>query len=70
MGKANNRSENRRGAVVWTTLALVGAAALAYVFVRRLHGDGDFDVDALLTAADEAANNLDAILMSEGAAIG
>lgn len=70
MGRAKSKDENKGGAAVWTALALVGAAAIAYVMVRRLAGDRDIDVESLLSAADEAANNLDAILMAESAIAG
>ena len=66
-----DRNESKHGAIVWTALALVGAAALAFVVVRRVASGKDvFDTDSLLAAADEAANNLDAILMAEGAIAG
>jgi hypothetical protein len=71
MGKAIDRGRQKGGAAVWTALALVGAAALTYVVVRRFAGGGELpDADTLLAAADEAANNLDAILMAEGAIAG
>lgn len=60
------KNEKNRGAVVWTVLALVGAAAVTYVVARKImKGEDPFDVDALLDAADRAANNLDTILMTE-----
>lgn len=62
----NGQEKERGGAFVWTVLALVGTAALAYVIARRvMKGDDPLDADALLEAADRAANNLDAILMTE-----
>ncbi len=68
----NSRRESDRGAsgaFVWTVLALVGTAALAYVVARRvINGEDVWDADELLDAADRAANNLDLILMSESQA--
>lgn len=65
----NNESSTERNvgaAVIWTAVALLGTAALTYVVARRImRGQSPLDADALLEAADRAANNLDAILMSE-----
>jgi hypothetical protein len=59
--------ERSTGAVVWTALAILGAAAIAYVVARKvMRGEDILDADAILDAADRAAANLDAILMAEG----
>jgi hypothetical protein len=64
----HRHNDKRQGAIVWSALALVGAAALAFVIVKKIaRGEDVLDTDALLAAADEAANNLDAILMAESA---
>ena len=65
LGGSRSRSRNR-GAAVWTVVALLGAAAVAYVIARRIaRGEDPLDADALLDAADRAANNLDSILRTE-----
>ena len=64
----NERTKDRNiaGALVWTAVALIGTAALTYFVTRRLMaGTAVLDTDALLDAADKAANNLDAILRIE-----
>lgn len=66
----NEHRERSSGAVVWTVLALVGTAALAYVVARRvIKGEDPWDADALIEAADRAANNLDTILLTESQAV-
>jgi hypothetical protein len=66
----NEHRERSSGAVVWTVLALVGTAALAYVVARRvIKGEDPWDADALIEAADRAANNLDTILLAESQAV-
>jgi hypothetical protein len=66
----NEHRERSSGAVVWTVLALVGTAALAYVVARRvIKGQDPWDADAILEAADRAANNLDTILLAESQAV-
>ncbi len=67
MGKSmRDGDRDGSGAFVWTVLAIVGTAALAYVVARKvMKGEDLWDTDELLEAADRAANNLDLILMSE-----
>lgn len=70
MERVDRESVNKSGAIVWTVLALAGAAALAFVVARKIaSGESLLDADALLDAADRAANNLDLILSTEGSAL-
>jgi hypothetical protein len=70
MSEAGHRIDRNHGAVVWTVLALLGTAAIAYVVARRvMRGEDLRDADSLLDAADRAANNLDTILLAEGKAV-
>ena len=51
---------------VWTTAAVIAAAVLGYVVVRRLiKGKPLLDIESLLDACSRAADNLDEILLSE-----
>jgi hypothetical protein len=60
------RNENRSGKAVWTALAILGVAAIAFVIARKvMRGEDILDADAILDAAETAAANLDAILMAE-----
>lgn len=69
MANQMNQKEGKGGAMVWTIVALLGAAAIAYVVARRVaRGEDPLDADALLEAADKAANNLDSILLTEATA--
>ena len=66
MARRNQGRERSTGAVVWTALAILGAAAIAYVVARKvMRGEDILDADAILDAAETAAANLDAILMAE-----
>lgn len=67
MERGTYQEGNKSGAIVWTVIAFAGAAALAFVVARKIAKGESLDADALLDAADRAANNLDAILMAEGA---
>lgn len=69
MEERDRSDKSHTGAIVWTTIVLVGAAALTYVVARRLlKGELPVDADSLLDAADRAANQLDTILLSENQA--
>ena len=51
---------------MWITVAVLAAAALGYVVVRRfMKGKPLLDIDSLLDACNRAADNLDVILLAE-----
>ena len=51
---------------VWTTVAVLTAAAFGYLVVRRfMKGKSLLDIESLLDACNRAADNLDKILLSE-----
>lgn len=51
---------------IWTTVAVLAAAALGYVVVRRyMKGKPILDIESLLDACSRAADNLDEILQAE-----
>ncbi|MCH7944777.1 MAG: hypothetical protein IIC73_02000 [Armatimonadetes bacterium] len=54
------------GPAAWTTAAVLAAAVLGYVVVRRfMQGKPLLDIESLLDACSRAADNLDRILLSE-----
>jgi hypothetical protein len=71
MTRASDEKDRKdSGAFVWTVLALVGTAAIAFIVARKvINGEEIWDADRLLEAADRAANQLDLILMSESQAV-
>lgn len=51
---------------LWTTVAVIAAAAVGYLVVRRyLKGKPLLDIESVLDACSRAADNLDLILQAE-----
>ena len=51
---------------LWTTVAVIAAAAVGYLVVRRyLKGKPLLDIESVLDACNRAADNLDLILQAE-----